>query len=145
MSHPLRSWRLVHGRLLYQALCLHDANSSAASVPDNPTFSKIHASVMEMLQDAIFGRHVVTRSIGMPLSIFPRILHKPLLGCFTSCIRKHLLGFSHICTQCHGLRKEASHRMRRLCCHTAAVLSLIPRLWQATHFGTSQRDLAACQ
>jgi len=29
-------------------------------MPDNPRFSKVHASVMEMLQDAIFGRQPIS-------------------------------------------------------------------------------------
>ena len=60
-AYPLRVWRLVRDRLMHEGVCLHDVNSSAASRPDNPSFSKIHASVMEMLQDPIFGRCTTAR------------------------------------------------------------------------------------
>ena len=58
-TRPLHTWRTVRDRLMSSA-CLRIPNSSDCSVPDNPQFSKIHASVMEMLQDAIFGRMPIT-------------------------------------------------------------------------------------
>jgi len=48
-TRPLHTWRVVRDRLM-RAACLHEPNSSASSMPDNPRFSKVHASVMEMLQ-----------------------------------------------------------------------------------------------
>ena len=62
-SYPLAAWRAVHGRLM-RGLCLREPERRGATLHasrwskqaiDGPSFDKLHASAMEVLQDAIFG------------------------------------------------------------------------------------------
>ena len=77
-AYPEAAWRAVHGRLMHTSSCLREPRNSGVTrgasgngrpVADGGDFDKVHASALEVLQDALFGKWPVAsgaRHVEMP-------------------------------------------------------------------------------